>query len=76
MLNKMMIGEGEVEKLGPSKAIIYKMRNKYRWHIILKSRKIQSLRKMVYKVMGEMKSSSMLKGGIKVDIDVDPLYLM
>jgi primosomal protein N' (replication factor Y) len=76
MIDKMIIGEGEVEKLGPSKAIIYKMRNKYRWHIILKSRKIQSLRKMIYRVMEEMKSSSILKGGIKVDIDVDPLYLM
>lgn len=70
--------EGVVEKLGPSKAIIYKIRNKYRWQIILKSKKIGNLKKIVSKATEEakIKLQKTSKGNIKLDIDIDPINLL
>ncbi|MBI3600470.1 MAG: primosomal protein N' [Nitrospinae bacterium] len=65
-----------VEKLGPSKAIIYKIRNRYRWHIILKGKKVSSLKRVISRAVERVNSFSMLKGGIKMDIDVDPVHLI
>ncbi|OGW13182.1 MAG: primosomal protein N' [Nitrospinae bacterium RIFCSPLOWO2_12_39_16] len=72
------IGVGVVEKLGPSKAIIYKIRNRYRWQIILKGKKIGSLRKIVSRATEEAKTTlqKTSKGNIKLDIDIDPINLM
>ncbi|MBI4377556.1 MAG: primosomal protein N' [Nitrospinae bacterium] len=62
-----------IERFGPSKAIIYKIKNRYRWHIILKTKKTGDLKKIISKIIEEINSSSLLKKSIKMDIDVDPI---
>jgi primosomal protein N' (replication factor Y) len=76
MLDGIMGWHGDVEKLGPSKAIIYKMKNRYRWHIILKGKKVSSLKRIVSIAVEKVNSAAMLKGGIKLYIDVDPIHLI
>ncbi len=76
MLDVIAAEQGDVEKLGPSKAIIYKIKNRYRWHIILKGKKVSSLKRVISVVVEKVNSAAMLKGGIKMDIDVDPVHLI
>jgi primosomal protein N' (replication factor Y) len=74
IIDEIIRGQNDVEKLGPSKAIIYKIRNRYRWQIILKGKRVSSLKNIVFLTMKEIDQSS--KGNIKVEIDVDPINLM
>ncbi len=78
ILDEIIEGQNDVEKLGPSKAIIYKIRNRYRWQILLKGRKIGNLKKIVSKATEEAKIrlQKTSKGNIKLDIDIDPINLM
>ena len=78
ILDEIIGGQNDIEKLGPSKAIIYKIRNRYRWQILLKGRKIGNLKKIVSKAAEEAKIrlQKTSKGNIKLDIDIDPINLM
>ena len=78
ILDEIIGGQNDIEKLGPSKAIIYKIRNRYRWQILLKGRKIGNLKKIVSKATEEAKIrlQKTSKGNIKLDIDIDPINLM
>ncbi len=65
-----------VELLGPSKAALYQIQNKFRWHLILRGQNMQSLQKILAdcKELHELKSAS--GGKIKIAIDVDPFNLL
>ncbi len=78
ILDEIIGGQNDTEKLGPSKAIIYKIRNRYRWQILLKGRKIGNLKKIVSKATEEAKTrlQKTSKGNIKLDIDIDPINLL
>ncbi|HBA27530.1 MAG TPA: primosomal protein N' [Nitrospinae bacterium] len=78
ILDEIIGWQNDIEKLGPSKAIIYKIRNRYRWQILLKGRKIGNLKKIVSKAAEEAKIrlQKTSKGNIKLDIDIDPINLM
>ena len=78
ILDEIIGWQNDIEKLGPSKAIIYKIRNRYRWQILLKGRKIGNLKKIVSKATEEAKIrlQKTSKGNIKLDIDIDPINLM
>ncbi|NOZ68733.1 MAG: primosomal protein N' [Deferribacteres bacterium] len=62
----------DAEILGPAPAPIEKIRNFWRWHIILKGRNSRKLRERALAVLQSMKGSR----GMKIDIDVDPVNLM
>jgi primosomal protein N' (replication factor Y) (superfamily II helicase) len=65
-----------VELLGPSKAALYQIQNKFRWHLILRGQNMQALQKVLAgcKELHELKSSS--SGKLKISIDVDPFNLL
>jgi primosomal protein N' (replication factor Y) len=63
---------GEVDVLGPSPAPIEKIRNLWRWHLILKGKRAKTIRNHAMKVL---QLSGELKDG-RVDIDVDPVNLL
>ncbi|MBC8288649.1 MAG: primosomal protein N' [Nitrospinae bacterium] len=65
-----------VEILGPSKAALYQIQNKFRWHLILRGQSMQTLQGILTncKELGEFKSAS--SGKIKISIDVDPFNLL
>ncbi len=65
-------GAGGIEILGPAPAPIEKIRNHWRWHIILKGKNAKSLRhtaSLILEKVNDMKA-------MKIDIDVDPINMM
>ncbi len=65
-----------VEILGPSKAALYQIQNKFRWHLILRSQNMQALQGLLVscRELNDLKSAS--GGKIKIAIDVDPFNLL
>ncbi|MBI4654259.1 MAG: primosomal protein N' [Nitrospirae bacterium] len=70
MIKKMKTND--VEILGPSPAPIEKIRNLWRWHIILKGKGSKSLRQKAFEILHILKDIK----DIKIDVDVDPINLM
>ncbi|HLV09118.1 MAG TPA: primosomal protein N', partial [Halanaerobiales bacterium] len=62
------------EKLGPAPAPISRLRNKYRWQIILKfkgwKKRNQILNRLKYNSLGELENK------VSINIDVDPLTML
>ncbi len=65
-----------VEILGPSKAALYQIQNKFRWHLILRGQSMQALQGILANnsELHELKSAS--SGKVKLSIDVDPFNLL
>ena len=64
--------QGEIFLLGPAPAPFTKMKNLYRWHLIIKGRTTKSIKKAIDAVLNEYKVSST----IHYTIDIDPTTLM
>lgn len=62
----------DTKTLGPSPAPIEKLRNLWRWHIILKGEDSKTLREGASRIFEAIKDIK----GIKIDVDVDPINLM
>ncbi len=62
-----------IQILGPSPAPITKLRNKYRFHILLKSPKIQWLHAIAQETLPDFSKGSL---GVKVQIDIDPYNML
>ena len=65
-------GEGRVEVLGPAPAPIEKIRNLWRWHLIIKGNNSKLLRQKALEIIGAIKDVK----DIKIDIDVDPINML
>ncbi|RJQ50670.1 MAG: primosomal protein N' [Nitrospiraceae bacterium] len=64
--------KSDFEILGPSPASIEKIRNYWRWHLILKGANSKSLRLAALKILESIKDIR----DVKADIDVDPINLL
>jgi primosomal protein N' (replication factor Y) len=64
-----------VQVLGPIEAPLHRIANRYRWQILLKGRDTASLHRFVHACMHNAGIASGGRG-IKLTIDVDPIYLM
>jgi primosomal protein N' (replication factor Y) len=75
-VSKLLKTHKDVELLGPSRAALYRLNNKFRWHIILRSASVRSLRAVLENIrdLTEWKPGS--KGKVKLSIDVDPVNLL
>ncbi|MBI5100146.1 MAG: primosomal protein N' [Nitrospirae bacterium] len=62
----------DFEILGPSPASIEKIRNYWRWHLILKGKNSKSLRQKAAEIIETLKDIK----DIKIDVDVDPINLL
>jgi primosomal protein N' (replication factor Y) len=60
-----------VSKLGPAPAPFYRIRNRFRWHLILKAQDLDPVRKEVRLLMERHKSTRKLQ----IVVDVDPLAM-
>ncbi len=58
--------------LGPSSAPIEKIRNQWRWHLILKGKNPTVLRQKATEIISYLKNIK----GIRIDIDIDPINLL
>lgn len=63
---------GGIEILGPSPAPIEKIKNLWRWHIILKGKNAKALRQSAAVILEKIKDVK----EIKVDVDVDPINML
>ncbi len=61
-----------IEVLGPAPAPVEKIRNLWRWHLILKGRGAKTIRQTAHDILETIKDIK----GIKVDVDVDPINLL
>lgn len=61
-----------VEILGPAPAPIEKIRNLWRWHLILKGKNAKSLRHKALEILETIKDIK----NVRVDVDVDPINLL
>ena len=64
---------GSLKVLGPSEAPIYKLRNRFRWQIIIVSRNLGLLRSYASALYDSLKKHA---SGIKLVVDVDPYDFM
>ena len=64
---------GSLRVLGPSEAPIYKLRNRFRWQIIIASKNLGLLRNYVSALYDALKKHD---SGIKLTVDVDPYDFM
>jgi primosomal protein N' (replication factor Y) len=65
----------EPEILGPAPAPLTRIRDRYRWQILLKGEKIDFLHGFLNNLAGEI--PGLTKGGkVKISFDVDPEYMM
>lgn len=59
--------------LGPAPAAIARLRNKYRYHIIVKSEVGAPLSTYVKEIIGDKK---WIKSGVRINVDIDPQNMM
>jgi len=63
-----------LEVLGPAPAPIYKLKGRFRWHLIIKGKDTGSLHKYTSKLIETIKEKRFPE--IKIEIDVDPLRMV
>ena len=67
-------GGKNVEVLGPAPSPIDRIRDRYRWQVLLKGQEASILHKMCSKLIEQY--STLTKGDIRISIDVDPESMM
>lgn len=65
-----------IELLGPSPAAVYRVNEKFRWHLILRSRDGGVLQSIVRECLAIESLKKSAAGKIKLTIDVDPVNLL
>ena len=65
-----------VELLGPSRAAMYRINNRFRWHLILRSKETQALQSLVTQCLANQQLRKLTSGKIKITVDVDPMNLL
>lgn len=65
-----------VDFLGPARSLLYKIKNIYRWQIILKGPHDNPLKEVIENMKIEFTDSILKKAKIKIKYDVDPVNLM
>ncbi len=63
------------EVLGPAPAPLTRLRDRYRWQLLIKGRKIEALHAFLYRFAGEITALGKT-GKVKISIDIDPEYMM
>lgn len=68
------LASSEVDVLGPVQAPISRIRNRYRWQVILKTPSPKNLNSLSQKIMNQFANDK--RRGITIDIDIDPVSLL
>ena len=73
-LSRLVSRENSVELFGPSKASLYRLQNKFRWHLILRGKNMKQLQNILLKCPALKETNTRDKA--KITIDVDPINLV
>lgn len=63
-----------IELLGPAPAALYRINNRFRWHIVIRSKTIQALQSLLKECSALRPQRS--PGNVKITLDVDPMDLL
>jgi len=74
MAQKFRKGQ-EPEILGPAPAPLMRLRDYYRWQILIKGKKLETLHAFLHRLEGEIAPLGKA-GKVRITIDVDPEYMM
>jgi primosomal protein N' (replication factor Y) len=66
---------GQVEALGPSMAPLARLRGKFRCQMLLKGKKWSSLHDFVEQLLQKIEAEISIPG-VKLIVDVDPIYML
>ncbi|MGQ9646548.1 MAG: primosomal protein N' [Thermodesulfobacteriota bacterium] len=64
-----------IEILGPSAAPFAKMKGKFRWQMLAKGKSSQVLHQFAQELLSQMEGQKK-EGGVQLDIDVDPVFIL
>ena len=65
-----------IRVVGPAPAFIYKVKNRFRWRILLKGTKVGPLHRAVNHILNTVESGGRFKrSGIRFMADADPIHL-
>jgi primosomal protein N' (replication factor Y) len=67
--------EGRVDIIGPSRAPISRVRNVYRWHLVLKGERARNISPFVRSCLARLKAKGLVDGA-RFSVDVDPQVMM
>jgi primosomal protein N' (replication factor Y) len=70
-----IVEEDQVQVLGPVQAPLTKIQGKFRWQLIIKGRKLESLRDLSDYSVTELNQMS-ISENVKVSVDVNPLRML
>lgn len=73
-LSQLVSKERSVELIGPSKAALYRLQNKFRWHLLLRGQNMKQMQNILLKC--SLLNESKARDKVKITIDVDPLNLL
>ncbi len=75
-LARVMPPARNIEVLGPSRAALYRIKNKYRWHILLRAQSAKTLQFLLKRLNDVQELKTAFTGKAKWSIDVDPVNLL
>ncbi|MBI3327073.1 MAG: primosomal protein N' [Nitrospinae bacterium] len=65
-----------VVMLGPAPAVLAKLKNRYRWHLLLKAPTAKRLHTVLEQGLSALKRAAIPLSGVRLSIDVDPVNLL
>jgi primosomal protein N' (replication factor Y) (superfamily II helicase) len=71
-ISRNSLGRGKIEILGPAPAPIEKLRNRYRWQLLLKGKQSSSLLDLAKRAREALPRSR----AVRLQIDVDPYNML
>ena len=76
VITRILKGTKGVEVIGPTRAALYQINNRFRRHLILRSHDYRQLHSVLHKLYETTEIKSLSNPKIKLTIDVDPINLM
>ena len=55
---------------------MYRINNRFRWHLILRSQETEALQSLVTQCLVNQQLRKLTSGKIKITVDVDPMNLL
>jgi primosomal protein N' (replication factor Y) len=65
-----------VTLLGPAPAVLSKLNNRYRWHLVIKALTAKRLHDVIRHGLTALKQAAIPRNGVRLAIDVDPMNLL
>jgi primosomal protein N' (replication factor Y) len=64
------------QMLGPAPAALAKLKDRYRWHLLIKAPTARGLHQVLEQSSAALKQAALPRNGVRLSIDVDPVNLL